>query len=185
MNTKLVFGRKPTKTKVNASLWGERGIRHQSLLMKSRLGAFSLIEVVLAIGIISVAFVGIVGLLPVGLTTLRQSVDATVGTQILQRIVSEAQQTDYPTLVEKVAGQRFFNDQGTEVANIKDSIYTAQISVTAQTNVPRQKDSLSDNLATISVKLANNPGHIANPFGDGSKVAISVFSALIAKSQHD
>lgn len=62
--------------------------------------AFSLVEVVLAIGVVAFAFVAILGLLPAGMTQFRQAVDTTVCAQIAQRVIGDAQQTDFDTLID-------------------------------------------------------------------------------------
>lgn len=56
---------------------------------------FSLIEVVLCLGIISFAMVSLLGLMPVGLRAFRQSIDVTTQSQIAQQIMSEAQLADW------------------------------------------------------------------------------------------
>ena len=62
------------------------------------LQAFSLIETALALGIVAFAFVGLMGLLPAGLGTFRTAIDTTVSAQIVQRIVSDAEQSDFDAL---------------------------------------------------------------------------------------
>jgi uncharacterized protein (TIGR02598 family) len=68
-----------------------------------RQSGFSLVEVVLAVGVISFAFVAILGLLPAGLHQFRQAMDTSVAAQIAQRIIQDAQQTDFDVLTETVA----------------------------------------------------------------------------------
>lgn len=79
---------------------------------------------VLALGIVAFAFVGLLGMLPVGLSTFRQAIDTTVSAQIVQRIVSDAEQSDFDLLSKKAVSSdanffvlptRYFNDQGSEV----------------------------------------------------------------------
>lgn len=65
---------------------------------------FSLVEVVLAVGVIAFAFVAILGLLPAGLTQFRQAMDNSVASQIGQRIIMDAQLSDFDTLTNSVAG---------------------------------------------------------------------------------
>ncbi len=76
---------------------------------------FSLVEVVLAVGVISFAFVAIMGLIPAGLTQFRQAMDTSVGAQVAQRVIFDAEQTDFNTLVDytntqalEVPGQTFY-----------------------------------------------------------------------------
>ncbi len=63
---------------------------------------FSLVEVVLAIGVVAFAFVALFGLLPTGLSIFRKATDTSVGAQIFQKIVDDARQTDYLGLVDDV-----------------------------------------------------------------------------------
>lgn len=84
--------------------------------------AFSLVEVCLAIGVTSFAFLGVFALLPAGLGLFRQAIDTSVSAQIVQRIAGDAQQTDFDTLTGYAANNgfyflpmRYFDDQGSEV----------------------------------------------------------------------
>jgi len=65
-----------------------------------RTSGFSLVEVVLAVGVVSFAFVAILGLLPAGMTQFRQAIDTTVCAQIAQRVIGDAQQTNYDELID-------------------------------------------------------------------------------------
>ena len=146
-------------------------------------GGFSLVEVVLAIGIVSFAFVGLFGLLPAGLNVFRQAIDNSVGSQIVQRLVNEAQQTYFPTLTTAAPTKRYFDDQGNEVTSANESLYTAEVSVLAKTEMPAATTRATDSLATITIKLANNPAHNPSPFDPGGKVPYATYFAYIAKSQ--
>lgn len=55
--------------------------------------AFSLIEVVLALGLASFALVLLVGLLPVGLQTNKASVEETDGLNLLRRVIADREAT--------------------------------------------------------------------------------------------
>ncbi|MEI8107461.1 MAG: Verru_Chthon cassette protein B [Verrucomicrobiota bacterium] len=83
---------------------------------------FSLVEIVLAIGVVAFAFLAIFSLLPVGLGIFREAMDTSVSAQIVQRVVSDATETDFDQLIgNPVKGNyyampvRYFDDQGTEV----------------------------------------------------------------------
>jgi uncharacterized protein (TIGR02598 family) len=67
---------------------------------KSRLtqAAFTLVEVVLSIGVVSFALVSMVGLLPVGMATQRQATSNMVESQIVQGLANEIQLTDFDNL---------------------------------------------------------------------------------------
>ena len=49
-------------------------------------GAFSLVEVTLALGVVTFALLAIIGLIPVGLTAMKNSIDETVTSLILQDV---------------------------------------------------------------------------------------------------
>lgn len=72
----------------------------RKFIAELRSSGFSLVEVVLAVGVISFAFVAILGLLPAGLHQFRQAMDTSVASQISQRIIQDAQQTDFDILTE-------------------------------------------------------------------------------------
>lgn len=85
-------------------------------------GGFSLVEVVLAIGVVAFAFVAIFSLLPVGMGVFRQAMDTSVSAQIVQRVVGDATETEFEQLIANPAKGnyyalpvRYFDDQGTEV----------------------------------------------------------------------
>lgn len=126
---------------------------------RNRSRGFSLVEITLAIGVVAFAFVGLFALLPAGLATFRQAMDTSVGSQIVQRIVSDAQETDFEVLLESAVEKnkgassqyyrlpiRYFDDQGTEVA------------VTAE--APTEEE-LTRILYTVRIR-GSNPGK-ANP----------------------
>ena len=151
--------------------------------LRSNPAAFTLVEVVLAIGIIAFAFVGLLALMPVGLTNFRHAIDISVGSQIIQRLVDEAQQTDYTTLVSTPVARRYFDDQGNEVTDIGTSIYTVEVSVIAPTTLPNTSTPATESLATVTLKIANNPGHNNAPFDSTTKTPYSTYTALIARNQ--
>src|ERR1700722_12946177 len=68
--------------------------------LKQAVSGFSLIEVAIALGVVSFAFVGVFGLLPAGLTVFRKAMDISVSSQIFQKIVEDARATDFSTLVD-------------------------------------------------------------------------------------
>ena len=97
--------------------------------LKHRLeAAFSLVEVTLSIGIIAVAFVALLGLLPVGMSTFRGSIDASNEMWIMQSFNSMVQTTDYSRLKDLDYGTSsdkviyYFDEEGRRVDTSKDQI---------------------------------------------------------------
>ena len=119
--------------------------------------AFSMVELVLAIGVLSFAFVGLLGLLPVAVTTFGKAIDTSVGMQISQRVVDEALLSDFNTFLSKPQAVRYFDDQANELADTKGAIYFVNVRTLAAVMVPGATDANS-NLAEITVQIATNPG---------------------------
>lgn len=89
----------------------------------------------MAIGIIAFAFVALFALLPAGHTAYRRSIDIAVCSQIAQRVIGDAQEADFDTLIDTIDAQgvmdppnftfrapsrfqhylRYFDDQGREL----------------------------------------------------------------------
>lgn len=70
------------------------GSTNSPLLDKSRPRAFSLVETVLAIGIIVFGILAVIGLLPLGLRLDRTSLNETLGVSIGELVVADMRQTD-------------------------------------------------------------------------------------------
>jgi uncharacterized protein (TIGR02598 family) len=95
------------------------GYNRQNLLMdearimtvKRRQGGFSLVEVVLALGIVAFAFVALFGLLPIGLNTFTNSTDSTIESQIAESVTNQVKQEKFSQLYAE------FNDTNAKPAN--------------------------------------------------------------------
>lgn len=61
-------------------------------------GGFSLIEVVIALGVVSFAFVALFGMLPIGLNAFNNSIDSTVESQIAESVMSQLRQARFSEL---------------------------------------------------------------------------------------
>ncbi|SDT92838.1 Verru_Chthon cassette protein B [Verrucomicrobium sp. GAS474] len=81
---------------------------------RSRPGrAFSLVEVLLALGVVAIGFIGVIGLMPVGLKTMRQATTLTVQSLILQQVVGSAEASPFTKLAAKFNNAKFyFDDEG-------------------------------------------------------------------------
>ena len=102
--------------------------------------AFSLVEVALALAVLAVALVGLIALMPSGMSNFRAAMDTSVTAHIAQRILQDAQQAEFDRLIDrknlpadpqrrgscperfsfrapavKSPGWRFFDEQGSEV----------------------------------------------------------------------
>lgn len=94
------------------------GVFYHFLMAKgSKHLAFTLVEMAIALGIMSFSLVAILGLVPIGLTTLRESMDVTAQAYIIQSLLNEAYLSDRSTLA---ASTRYFDESGRSVAKQVD-----------------------------------------------------------------
>ena len=83
---------------------------------------FTLVEVLLALGIVSFAFMALCGMLPVGLKTYRDAMDATCRANIVRVVSAELSQAPYSTIDSSLMStNRYFSDQGLEVTSAADA----------------------------------------------------------------
>ncbi len=123
--------------------------------------AFSLVEITLALGIISFAFVAIFGMLPVALGTARDSIDRTRGAQIVQRLFAETQQTPFDQLGGLVGSVFWFDGDGEEIASATAAsiggpagyVYSATL---AQSGAGSGAAFTGTRTSTMLVKVAKN-----------------------------
>src|SRR5207248_38018 len=64
---------------------------------------FTLIEVAIAVGILAVALVALLGLLPGGMTNFRKAMDTSITAQIAQRILLDMQQAEFAQVIDEPA----------------------------------------------------------------------------------
>lgn len=120
---------------------------------------FTLVEVVLAIGIIALAFVPVLGLLPVGANVAREAIDTTVESQITQLMTNQAQQTDFSSLKDLSATPtQYFDYQGNKT-KLENAIYEAKFHVSHSTNLPGSVR--TSRLATVTICILNTKAEAA------------------------
>ena len=62
---------------------------------------FSLIEVIVAMGIVATVMVGLIGILPSGVASLHEASTVAIQSRIVQEMVSDAQQSNWDTVAPK------------------------------------------------------------------------------------
>lgn len=99
--------------------------------------AFSLVEVVLALGIISFAMTTLMALLPVGLTTLRDSIETTVRADVIRQVAGELQQTPFS----QISGSTncYFSDEGVPT-NAGSSFFMVNYTVNNNVKLLQKQD---------------------------------------------
>ena len=145
----------------------------------------------MAIGIVSFAFLTTLGLIPTGLKTFRSAIDTSVGGQIFQRVINEAQQTDFDTLVGSVPAVRYFDDQGNELDSglASKAIYHVNTRILPSTALTTTGTAASNaSIATITVQIAKNPGNtaltkVSNLWTANSGVSLLTRWTLVARNK--
>ncbi len=135
----------------------------------TRTAAFSLVEVVLAVGIMALGVVTILGLLPHGLEMSRKTANELAETRIADQLIAEMQAMDWALLNTNSdtisANNRFFDDQGLEI-DTSNPDFSLLVSYVARVNVPDSDVHLLTNAATsqinnhlrrVTIKLVSAP----------------------------
>jgi uncharacterized protein (TIGR02598 family) len=97
--------------------------------------AFSLVEVVLALGLMSFALMGIVGLLRVGLSHFRKAIDLTVQAQIAQELTSMIQRTPYADIDNLGGPATYYYDEEGNPVDQSRYVYTATAEVASDSEL--------------------------------------------------
>ena len=65
-----------------------------------RAAGFTLVEVAIAIGILAVALVSLLGLLPAGMTNFRKAMDTSITAQIAQKILHDMEEAEFDEVID-------------------------------------------------------------------------------------
>ena len=148
----------------------------------TRMG-FSLIEVILAIGVIAIAIVPMFGLLPAGLNTFRKTMDNTVSAQIAQQVMGEMQQTDFNVLENMSVDSRYFDRNGVEISDASHSQWVYRTIAVMKTPIDVGGTS-STSIGKVVIQVINDPAHKtqgASALVDETPgIAIGTYSSLVS-----
>ena len=148
---------------------------------------FTLVEVSIAVGILAVALVALLGLMPAGMTNFRKAMDTSITAQIAQRILLDMQQADFDQVVDtanatgqepvtysftaplRKGGQqyRFFDEQGSELVSSNGNtltttqktalVYQVNIRIMPTAPAPANGTYINGSVALVTVQVARNP----------------------------
>ena len=138
-------------------------LRSASVFACRRRAAFSLVEVTIALGIASMAIVSVMGMMPIGLNTMREAMDQTTEAQILRQISTGASLYPFDRLGDyAAAGPYLFTQDGTmQSSRNAQTRYSLTVIMTNATFPGSSNASnLSSNLAAILVETARGTGDI-------------------------
>ena len=113
---------------------------------------FSLIEVTIALGIFAFAMIPVIGLVTVGMKTLRNSMDATVQSDLIRKTVGEATRIPFANLATAFDDQRFYFDDegGQQTSSNAQTIFVASAAVSAPPSLLPADGSMAK-LLTVTV----------------------------------
>lgn len=115
--------------------------------------AFSLVEVAIAIGIVTFSLVSVLGLLPIGLSSFRDATESTIESQIISQIASEAALMPFHELPGYAsAGPYYFNEEGSRVESEAQASYWADVSLKPP-SYPGNPASIDGDLTNLQVKI--------------------------------
>lgn len=151
--------------------------------------AFSLVEVVLAVGIMALGVVTILGLLPHGLEMSRKTANEMAEVRIVEHIIGELQSSDWANFNNGLEQTRFFDDQGLELPDLSTSESRFMLSYVAKVEVPQldvylptnNAPQLSPHLRRVTIKLIAAPLVDFNFNSPSPGVPVKVHSQLIAR----
>jgi len=102
--------------------------RSRLLPAREKRSGFSLIEVTIALGVVTFAAVSILGLLPTGLLVMRDAMNQTVESQIVRSIAGQSVVANFANLTN--GSPFYFNDEGQRILTAEGSVYTVSLSNT-------------------------------------------------------
>lgn len=139
--------------------------------------AFSLVEVTMAIGIVSFAILSVLGTMSVGLSTVRDAKKDTASAQIAAQIGSGMSQTPFASLAAFAAGGPYFFDDG---GKRLDGFQAASFSATVEAVSSAYPGAPSDVLTTSASKWRITVSSLRP--GTTNAISSSRFSLLVPKS---
>ena len=111
--------------------WRQGMVVRHSLSQSSGPAAFSLIEVILSLGIVSFTCVTLLGLLPLGLNSFHQAMSNNVESQIVQNLASNMQLASYAQVGSVTSGPYsqplYFDSDGIARTSASGAIYTVTV----------------------------------------------------------
>ena len=117
--------------------------------------AFTLVETVIALGIVGFALTAMTGLLPLGLKNFRKAMDLTVQSGMVQELVSHAKRVPFQDLTALQDETFAFDDSGNTVEEISpDCLYVATVLVEDATRLPSSSIYSTSSLAKLTISIS-------------------------------
>jgi uncharacterized protein (TIGR02598 family) len=114
--------------------------------------AFTLVDVVLALAVVSFGMISMLGLLTAGLQTFHDAINATTEAEITQQLANQLQLASYANLTTNGASTNYFTQEGV-LTNATSYVYEATVSPPAKLTVPGGSTSYPTNTLTFIISV--------------------------------
>lgn len=137
--------------------------------LRRQRSAFSLVEVTLALGIVSFGLLSVIGLMSSGLSSLSTASERSIMSRITAGIAHDVLHGDFDELA---GGLRYYDSEGVElpVSRVASSIYQAQTVLSPDASNPHSK--------VVLVQVAHNPGGSVSLAQEGLRGGIQIWSKV-------
>ena len=123
--------------------------------------AFSLIEIVVAVGIVATVMVALLGMIPTGLNTVNRAADTMAEIRIAQQILGEIQVSDFNSIEEWASSDIYYDRDGIQLEDNDPLLqkYTARVEIENGVTLPN-KIKENDYCKRITVKISSKRGSV-------------------------
>lgn len=124
---------------------------------------FSLVEIVVAVGIVATVMVALVGMIPTGLNTVNEAAHTMAEIRIAQQILGEVQLTEWKEIDKwEAEGPYYYDLEGNKLDgdDVSKTVYTCQVEVEEAAPLPQAE--ANEYLKRVTVKVSNKRGAKVN-----------------------
>ena len=136
--------------------------------------AFSLVEVTIAIGIVSFALVTLLGVVPVGLIATQEAMRQTARSQIIKQISSDLGMMPFARIGDYLASEQYYDYNGSRSIGTSDRVFIATMT-NALPSYPGSSNlsGLEESLIRVVVKIRR----ITESTNAEARTTLAVFNA--------
>jgi uncharacterized protein (TIGR02598 family) len=129
--------------------------------------AFTLAEVMIALGIVASVMVAMLGMIPHAITSIRESNNLTIMGRIAQEVISDIQMSEWDQIDEDYKGKTFqYDNEGLLFEGRQGQLptYEARVDLLQErVSLGKNLEYHSDNMRRVSVEVEYIPGGTPNP----------------------
>ncbi len=140
---------------------------------RSTLSAFTLAEVMIAMGIVASVMVALLGMIPLGVRTVREATNLTISGRIAQEVISNIQQSNWADVLKNYDKKKFtFDNEGFAIRTGNNAVQTFE----ARVIIPPQAVKIGkteydlNTLKKILVEVEFTPAGTKVPLKSGTKI---------------